>query len=520
MTTHNAKNAEEGRQPGLSPSSSDESPGIAKQSQKDSFLVTWKGKDDPENPKNWTKRQRWAATFAVASFTFISPVSSSIVAPATQNISASFGITNFAVSQISYSVFVLGYAFGPLFLSPLSEIYGRSKLLQLANLFYLIFNTVAGFSRNTGELIAFRFLSGLGGSAPLAVGGGVLGDVWLAEERGAALSIYSLGPLIGPAVGPIAGAWIAQCTTWRWTLWAPSIVDVFIQLAALKFLKETFAPCLLRRKATKLRKETGDDRYQTIQEREKLTLPVALKRGFSRPFILIGTQPIVQCLGLYMAYLYGLYCKCNHYRQLLLVLTKAEDLVLGHFSDLWVEEYHESRGISGVNYLSLGLGPIIGAQISALFNDRIYRNLKKKNNGIGRPEFRLPLMFAGSLLVPIGLFWYGWSAQAHTHWIVPNLGILVYSCGGIFGFQCIQTYLVDAYTTYAASAMAAVALGRCILAFIFPLLVKQLYDALGYGWGTSLLAFIALGLGVPFPILLWYKGETLRARSPYAATLD
>jgi MFS family permease len=105
----------------------------------------------------------------VASFTFISPVSSSIVAPATQKISESFEITNFAVSQISYSVFVLGYAFGPLFLSPLSEIYGRSRLLQLANLFYLIFNTVAGFSRNTGELIAFRFLSGLGGSAPLAV---------------------------------------------------------------------------------------------------------------------------------------------------------------------------------------------------------------------------------------------------------------------------------------------------------------------------------------------------------------
>lgn len=62
----------------------------------------------------------------------------------------------------------------------------------------------------------------------------MLGDVWLADERGATLSIYPLGPLIGPAVGPIAGAWIAQCTTWRWTLWAPSIVDVFIQLAVLK----------------------------------------------------------------------------------------------------------------------------------------------------------------------------------------------------------------------------------------------------------------------------------------------
>jgi len=202
------------------------------------------------------------------------------------------------------------------------------------------------------------------------------------------------------------------------------------------------------------------------------------------------------------------------------MLIPMTDLVLGDFSNLWVQRYHESRGISGLNYVSLGLGPIVGAQISALVNDRIYRDLKKKNNDIGQPEFRLPLMFVGSILVPIGLFWYGWSAQAHAHWILPNLGIFIYSCGGIFGFQCIQTYLVDAYTTYAASAMAAVALGRCILAFVFPLLVKQLYDTLDYGWGTSLLAFLAIALGVPFPILLWYRGASLRAKSPYAATTE
>lgn len=181
-----------------------------------------------------------------------------------------------------------------------------------------------------------------------------------------------------------------------------------------------------------------------------------------------------------------------------------------------MQRYHETRGISGLNYISLGLGPILGAQISALVNDRIYCRLKKSNKDLGRPEYRLPLMFVGSILVPVGLFWYGWSAQTHTHWIVPNIGILIYSCGGIFGFQCIQTYLIDVYTTYAASALAAVSLGRCILAFIFPLIVKQLYDALDYGWGTSLLAFIAIGLGLPFPILLWYYGAVLRARSLYA----
>ena len=139
-------------------------------STRDPNLVTWKGPDDPENPKNWTKKQKWAATFVVSSFTFISPVSSSMVAPAISSISKDFNITNMVEQQLVLSVFVLAYAIGPLFLGPLSEIYGRVPVLQLSNLFYLVFNIACGFSRNKGEMIAFRFLSGLGGSAPLAVG--------------------------------------------------------------------------------------------------------------------------------------------------------------------------------------------------------------------------------------------------------------------------------------------------------------------------------------------------------------
>lgn len=108
------------------------------------------------------------------------------------------------------SIFVLAYAIGPLFLGPLSEIYGRVIVLQLSNLFFLAFNIGCGFAQTKDQLIAFRFLSGLGGSAPLALGGGVLSDCWRAEERGKSISIYSLAPLLGPAVGPIAGGFIAM----------------------------------------------------------------------------------------------------------------------------------------------------------------------------------------------------------------------------------------------------------------------------------------------------------------------
>ena len=92
-----------------------------------------------------------------------------MVAPALTSISREFGITNEVESQLMLSVFVLAYAIGPLFLGPLSEEYGRVPVLQLANLVYLIFNIACGASRNKGEMIAFRFLSGFGGSAPLAV---------------------------------------------------------------------------------------------------------------------------------------------------------------------------------------------------------------------------------------------------------------------------------------------------------------------------------------------------------------
>ena len=75
--------------------------------------VTW-DMDDPEYPKNWTRKRKWAATFVVSAFTFISPVSSSMVAPALSSISLQFAITNSVAQQLIMSVFIIGYAIGPL----------------------------------------------------------------------------------------------------------------------------------------------------------------------------------------------------------------------------------------------------------------------------------------------------------------------------------------------------------------------------------------------------------------------
>ena len=125
-------------------------------------------------------------------------------------------------------------------------------------------------------------------------------------------------------------------------------------------------------------------------------------------------------------------------------------------------------------------------------------------------------MIPGSFLVPIGLFIYGWSAQYVTQWIVPNIGAAIFAAGVIIRFQCIQTYLIDSYLQFAASAISAATVLRSLAGFGFPLFAPCMYKALGDGWGNSLLGFIAIGLGLPAPFLLWTFGPKLRSRSKFA----
>lgn len=140
-------------------------------------------------------------------------------------------------------------------------------------------------------------------------------------------------------------------------------------------------------------------------------------------------------------------------------------LVLSTFPSVWEGVYHESVGIGGLNYISLGVGFFLGTQICAPINDRIYRKLKKRNNNVGKPEFRVPLMVPGAMLVPVGLFIYGWTSYNHTHWIGPNIGAALFSAGTIMGFQCTQTYIVDAYSRFAASAVASAVVMRSLAGF-------------------------------------------------------
>ena len=211
---------------------------------------------------------------------------------------------------------------------------------------------------------------------------------------------------------------------------------------------------LLQRKKNRLIKETGNNTLHTRYDNDAShTVRAKFHGSFTRPFILLFTQPIVIALATYMAIVYGM-----------------TYLVLSTFSLLFTTTYHESIGISGLNYLSIAVGCFFGAQTSAFFVDRVYKRLTKLDKeGKGRPEFRIPFLLVGAAVVPAGLLWYGWSAEAHTHWIVPDLGIAVFSAGVIVIFTSTQAYILDTYQRYAASALAAVGFLRSLAGFAFPL---------------------------------------------------
>ncbi|RMZ91598.1 hypothetical protein DV736_g1195, partial [Chaetothyriales sp. CBS 134916] len=463
----------------------------------DPNLVDWDGPNDPNDPLNWPRSRKWATLLPMSLFNFLSSVSSATMAPALQAINQDLKFHSPALLVLSLSIFLLGTAFVPLFTAPLSEVLGRSMVLQSANIFYILFNTLCGAAKTPNQLIAFRFLAGLGGAGPFAIGSGINADLFRPRERGQAIAVYTLAPLIGVVAGPIAGGFLVQYTSWRWCFYVISIAGGAVQILGIPFFHETYAPVLLKKKCRKLRKSTRNGNLYTQHNRTSLLQ--LLQTSIARPFILLGTQPIVQVWSLYCAYLWGtLY------------------LLIATFPDVWTNIYGESVSIGSLNYLSFFVGMGMASQVGTRLADRYYRVKSVNNGGQGTPEFRLPVLILGSILVPVGLFWYGWSARPSMHWIMPNIGAAIYGGGAVLEMLCVIGYVIDTYTKYAASAMAAIIVLRSILAAFLPIAAPVLYHHLGWGWSNTLLALIAVVIGIPAPLLLWHYGHSLRKASPYA----
>ncbi|KAM3451458.1 hypothetical protein MY3296_005274 [Beauveria thailandica] len=485
----------------------------------DANVVFWDGPDDPENPYNW---KPWVKVFncvLISALTFVTPLASSMFAPGVPKLMREFKSDSKELAAFCVSVYILGFAAGPMLFAPLSELYGRTRIYHISNVGFIAFLIGCALAPTLNALILFRFLSGVFGSCPVTNGGGSISDMILQQHRGAAMAGFSIGPLLGPIIGPVVGGIVAERLSWRWVFWVLVILSSLLSLAFLAFSRETYAPVLLQRKTDRLRRENINNAAALLRSKLDAGLPPRelFLRAILRPFKLLVFSPICAICNVFVGIAYG---------YLYIMFTSI--------TPLFEQQYGFDGVRAGLAFLGLGVGSMLGvAYFSSASDGYIKKKAKeaaelaaddddddggeagmaRRRPSVGaiKPEYRLPPLRLGAVLLPAGLFIYGWTAQYKVHWIVPIIGTAIMGVGNLVIFMSLQLYLVDTFTIYAASALAANSVVRSLLGAVLPLAGGPMYEKLGLGWGNSLLAFIAVAL-IPVPWLFMRYGEFLRKR--------
>ncbi|KAF2713453.1 MFS general substrate transporter [Pleomassaria siparia CBS 279.74] len=362
------------------------------------FLVSWDNGDaDPDNPRSMTKARRWAITLIVSASSLCVTCTSSLYTSTYGQLVDEFH-TSRLVCTIGLSLFVAGLGTGPMVLSPLSEFFGRRPIYICSFTFFLIFMIPCALAQNTQTMLIARFLDGLAGSAFLSVAGGTIGDMFAKHELSAPMMVYTASPFIGPEVGPLLGGFIVEGTTWRWCFYL-LIIWSGLQLVLIGFLvPETYHPVLLRNKAIRMRKETGNAAYWAPIERMDRSITKTVLWSCIRPFQLLFFEPMCLVLCILSAVLLGILY-----------------LFFGAFPLVFENNHGFTLSQVGISFQGLLVGMLLGITTDPLIWAPLRNRLVAKQGvqggeaGGSEPEYRLPSTIAGAVLVPIALFGFAWT---------------------------------------------------------------------------------------------------------------
>ncbi|KAI5288395.1 hypothetical protein KEM54_005239 [Ascosphaera aggregata] len=458
-------------------------------------LVTWK-QNDPENPRNWSKARKWYITMSVAWTCFIVAFCSAVVTADFEDVQATFGVSQ-EVALLTITVFVVGFGVGPMVFAPASEMFGRYPVYAITLFIAVIFEIPCAMAKNIGTLIVCRAIDGIAFSAPMTLVGGTLSDLWSNEERGVPMAAFSAAPFLGPAIGPLVGGFVGDNKGWRWIYWLQLIFSAAIWAQMTFTVPETYTPALLKKRAQKMRKETGYAKYVTEQELDSRPTGEKLRIFLLRPFQLLFLEPIVLFISLYMSVLYGL----------LYMFFVAYPIV-------YVEGKGYSESITGLMFIPLAIGVVMSACFSPLINKH-YLKVYNKYNGKPPAEMRLIPMMWSCWFIPIGLFIFAWTSYPNMHWFGPAIGGWPVGFGFIFLYNAANNYLVDTYQHQAASALAAKTFLRSMWGAGAVLFTEQMYHRLNDRWASTLLAFLGLTC-CAIPYVFWFFGARIRKFSKYA----
>lgn len=484
----------------------------AEKDENDHIMVDFDGPDDPENPYNWPLWQKVIFAFQIAFLTVSVYMGSAIYTPGVDVLMADLNITR-VKATLPLTMFVIGYGLGPMVFSPMSEnsMFGRTSIYIVTLFIFFILQIPQGFGLGThsiASLTVLRFLSGIFASPALATGGASFGDVVTLPYMPVGIAAWSMGAVCGPSLGPLIGAALVNGThgEWVWTFRFMMIISGTCFLFLTFFLPETYGKTILRRKAQRLRALTGNEKIISEGELENKHLTpreVAIDTLW-RPIEISIFEPVVLSINLYIALVYSIMY-----------------LWFEAFPIVFIETYHFTLVELGVSYTSVMIGIIISA---ALYIVIIYRQFTKKfltgQAETITPEVFIPSSILGSVMMPIGIFIFGWASSANQHWMGAMIGAATFAFGAFFIFQTLFNYMAMSFPRYMASVFAGNDLFRSVIAGCFPLFGSALFNNLKtskfpVGWGSTILGFISVGM-IAIPVAFYMFGPKIRARSKYA----
>ncbi|KAF3388089.1 hypothetical protein DPV78_012028 [Talaromyces pinophilus] len=407
----------------VQPIEKDHSPIISLEEQKPSSpactpIIVEYHENDRENPQNWALWSRWSIVMMVAMMYMLANIGTIIIVPAVPLILHEFNMSSDSLdSTLLVSIWDLGEVAGQFLVGPLSERYGRMPVFHAGNVFFILCSVAAALSTNMSMLVVFRFLNGVAVTS-ITLGPSMVGDVFQKEQRGTAMSITIAVPLMGPYIAPIVGGYVADALGWRWIIWLLAIIVAVVTVLSFAVFRETYRVKILQRKAARLRKETGNENFQSAQQEDMQLLGTLIQ-----PMRILFSSAIVFVISFYTALTYGI-----------------SYVILTTLAEIMQETYRVGEGPLGLLFLGRGklpsisplayhaitellspaVGNTLGVILNALFSDRYIRY--KKAKGETKPELRLPLMVFGAVTLPLGLLVYGWTMNKDIPWIVPIIG--------------------------------------------------------------------------------------------------
>ncbi|KUJ18013.1 MFS multidrug transporter-like protein, partial [Mollisia scopiformis] len=462
-----------------------------------SALLDWDSPDDPGNPMNWSKWKKRYHVVPPAVISFSATIGSSIYTPAFPVIQEQWGVST-TVALLPLTTYVLALALGPIIAAPMSETYGRHIVYLVSVPIATLFTLGSGFSQNIWTLCILRFFSGMAFSPALAIGAGTIADMNKNEHRTIPSAFYVLSPFLGPSLGPVIGSFVTVRKGWRWTEWTIIFFAIFSFLLTL-FASETYKKTLLARRSKARGLPPPPSPFPSAAAKLKFMFTVTLLR----PLHMLFTEPIVAFFSIYVAFNFA-------------VLFSF----FAAFPYVFESVYGFDTEQSGLVFLAIGIGsalavPTVIACDVYLYQPHVRKAKENGGNGAVAPEYRLYPAMMGSFGLPIGLFWFAWTARSDVSWASPVVSAIPFAWGNLSCFIAAANYLIDTYQALnAASALAANGLLRYVLGAVFPLFTLQMYRNLGIDWATSLLAFISVAL-LPVPWVLFIYGKNIRARSQY-----